>query len=140
MRSQVEKSAMAVVLLDKKILTIVEDIYGYDVLSLPKGHQEKNEELLDTAIRECFEETNYQLDGSLFVKKLRKYHYEFTTPNKFHVKKIIYPYLFKVNDPGDLQIKEERIKEVKWMDLEEFSLNCKYDNVKKIANYLLKQA
>lgn len=38
MRSRVEKSAMAVVLLDKKILTIVEDIYGYDVLSLPKGH------------------------------------------------------------------------------------------------------
>ena len=54
----IEQSAMAVVLCKGKILAIVEDIYGRKVLSLPKGHNEQGETLLQTAIRECFEETN----------------------------------------------------------------------------------
>lgn len=54
----IEQSAMAVVLCKGKILATVEDIYGRKVLSLPKGHNEQGETLLQTAIRECFEETN----------------------------------------------------------------------------------
>ena len=71
-----EESVMAIVFCKEKLLATRELIYGKEVLSCPKGHIEIEESHMDTAIRECYEETgviinkdDYLLEcESFFVK------------------------------------------------------------------------
>lgn len=88
--AKAEESAMAVVTCKNKILTTTELIYGTQTLSLPKGHREENEEIVDTAIRECFEETNITLTKENLIKELTPYSYEFLTPSNQLIKKTIF--------------------------------------------------
>lgn len=128
-----ELSAMAVVLCDKEILATNELIYGKEVLSLPKGHKEENESLIDTAIRECFEETNIVISKTDFIKELKSFSYEFLTPSNKPIRKTVVPFLFKVNDKGSPLAKEKRMISVSWMNKEEFLDNCTHENVKKVV-------
>ena len=128
-----EQSAMAIVLYNENILVTVELIYGKEILSLPKGHKEENEELVDTAIRECFEETNVVLTKENFVKELLPYSYEFQTPSKQLIKKTVFPFLFTVNSEGDPRPKEKRIVSVQWMSIEQFVNNCTLESVKNLV-------
>lgn len=132
--AQIEESAMAIVMCKGKILTINEMIYGKETLSLPKGHKEDNETLLETSIRECYEETNIVINEFCLVKKLTPYTYEFLNPSNKLIRKTIIPYLFEVTDFGNPKPKEERMKSVQWMNVEEFLLACHYENVKNIVN------
>ncbi len=129
----IEQSAMAVVLCKGKILATVEDIYGRNVLSLPKGHNEQGETLLQTAIRECFEETNIVLTEENMVKALTPYSYQFSTPSNKLVQKTIAPFLFEVESEGQPIAKEKRMISVQWMEISEFLQKCSYDNVKAIV-------
>lgn len=129
----IEQSAMAVVLCKGKILATVEDIYGRNVLSLPKGHNEQGETLLQTAIRECFEETNIVLTEENMVKALTPYSYQFSTPSNKLVQKTIAPFLFEVESEGQPIAKEKRMISVGWMEISEFLQKCSYDNVKAIV-------
>ena len=129
----IEQSAMAVVLCKGKILATVEDIYGKQVLSLPKGHNEQGETLLQTAIRECFEETNIILTEENFVKALTPYSYQFSTPSNKLVQKTIAPFLFEVESEGQPIAKEKRMISAQWMEISEFLQKCSYDNVKAIV-------
>ena len=129
----IEQSAMAVVLCKGKILATVEDIYGRNVLSLPKGHNEQGETLLQTAIRECFEETNIVLTEENLVKALTPYSYQFSTPSNKLVQKTIAPFLFEVESEGQPIAKEKRMISVGWMEISEFLQKCSYDNVKAIV-------
>lgn len=133
---KIEESAMAVVLCDNKILATNELIYGKERVSLPKGHKEENEIVLDTAIRECFEETNIVVSKDNLVKELTPFSYEFSTPSDELIRKTIYPFLFEINDFGDPLSKEERIVWVKWLEKEEFLNLCTHDNVKEIVRNL----
>ena len=129
----IEQSAMAVVLCKGKILATVEDIYGRNVLSLPKGHNEQGETLLQTAIRECFEETNIVLTEENLVEPLTPYSYQFSTPSNKLVQKTIAPFLFEVESEGQPIAKEKRMISAQWMEISEFLQKCSYDNVKAIV-------
>ena len=129
----IEQSAMAVVLCKGKILATVEDIYGRNVLSLPKGHNEQGETLLQTAIRECFEETNIVLTEENLVKPLTPYSYQFSTPSNKLVQKTIAPFLFEVESEGQPIAKEKRMISAQWMEISEFLQKCSYDNVRAIV-------
>lgn len=129
----VEVSAMAVVLHEDRILSTVEMIYGKETLSLPKGHQEINESLIETAIRECFEETNVFITQDDLIKGLESFSYEFLTPSKKHVRKIVVPFLFRVKNEGDPIAKEKRMISVNWMDMKDFSVDCTHENVRKVV-------
>lgn len=133
----IEQSAMAVVLCKGKILATVEDIYGRNVLSLPKGHNEQGETLLQTAIRECFEETNIVLTEENLVKALVPYSYQFSTPSNKLVQKTIVPFLFEVESEGQPIAKEKRMISVGWMEISEFLQKCSYDNIKAIVKAIL---
>lgn len=130
--NNIEKSAMAIVLYKNHILTTKEIIYGKEVLSCPKGHQEKGETLLETAIRECYEETNILLTKENLVKELDSYSYKYITPNNESKRKTIFPYLFKVLDEGYPLSKEEKIISVNWLSIDEFLKQCSYENVVKL--------
>ena len=129
----IEVSAMAVVLCNGKILSTNEMIYGKETLSLPKGHQEENEALIETAIRECFEETNISLAKENLRRKLTPYSYQFSTPSNKLVRKTIVPFLFEVNQEGNPIPKEERMISVQWMDVAEFLEKCTHENVKSVV-------
>ncbi|MCH5171883.1 MAG: NUDIX domain-containing protein [Erysipelotrichales bacterium] len=128
-----EESAMAMVLFGDKILTTNELIYGKNTLSLPKGHKKDGEEFIDTAIRECFEETNIIIGTNNLVKELPSYSYEFLNNSNQLIRKTIIPFLFIVNSEGTPLSKEERIISTQWMNIDEFINNCTYDSVKKIV-------
>ena len=129
----IELSAMAVVTCKGKILSTNELIYGKETLSLPKGHKEKNESLIETAIRECFEETNISISEKDLIRQLTPYSYEFLTPSSKLIRKIIVPFLFEVNEKGNPLPKEERIVSVQWMDVAEFSEKSTYESVKLVV-------
>ena len=123
---------MAVVVCCGKVLVTVEDIYGKSVLSLPKGHVELGETVLEAAIRECFEETDVKLDKQHAVKELPSYSYGFTTPDGVEICKTITPILFRLSIEPTPCAKEKRISKAEFMPIDEFLQNCAYENVRKI--------
>ena len=137
-KAQIEESAMAAVVCKDKILATNELIYGKNTLSLPKGHREENEDIVDTAIRECFEETNILITRDNLAGKLDPFSYEFLTPSNTLIRKTIYPFLFRVDDEGEPLAKEKRITSVKWIKIDEFTDSCTHDTVKKIAKQIKK--
>ncbi len=129
----IEVSAMAVVLCNGKLLVTTEDIYGNLRLSLPKGHQEQGETLIETAIRECFEETNVVITPADMQRQLTAFSYEFLTPSNKFVRKTIVPFLFEIADFGTPIPKEKRVISVQWMNIADFLQNCSYQNVKTVV-------
>ena len=130
---KLEESCMAVVLFGDKVLTTRELIYGKETLSLPKGHIEVGESHADTAIRECFEETDIRLKKTDVVGELEPYMVRFTDHHFKLVCKAIYPVVFRVSQCGSPCPKEERMVEARFMDIKEFLTACTYDNVKQIV-------
>ncbi len=128
-----ELSAMAVVLSGNKILATNELIYGKETLSLPKGHKEIGESLIDTAIRECFEETNIIITEDDLIKELTPFSYEFLTPSNRLIRKTIVPFLFETKSEGNPFPKEERMISVEWMNKDDFLDKCTLENVRMIV-------
>lgn len=126
---KIERSAMAIVVSNDEVLYTIEDIYGKCVLSLPKGHIEKGESRIDTAIRECQEETGIVLSKDDFVKEGTPYSYRFVD-NYTLVKKIIYPVLFRQDHKGAPIYNEKDIKEIGYMKIHTFYNKCDYENVR----------
>lgn len=135
--TKIELSAMAVVIYNGKILSINEIIYGKETLSLPKGHKEENESIIETAIRECYEETNIVISKEDLVKELSSYSYEFLTPSNKLIRKTIVPFLFEVQTEGNPIPKEERMISVQWMDKDELIDKCSHENVKLVVKEIL---
>ncbi len=127
-----EKSVMAVVVCNNKILTTHEIIYGDLKIGLPKGHLENGESLIDCAIRETFEETNIVINYNQFYKELRNYVIKFKNHHDEEVSKIIVPLLFFIDEEGNPQPKEERMVKVEYLEFEEFLIVCSYDNVRGV--------
>ncbi len=134
---KVEESAMAIVLCKDEILYTVEDIYGKMALSLPKGHIEKGETHIDTAIRECKEETGIVLLKDNFVREGKPYSYKFVDSHHNIVKKIIYPVLFRQRLKGEIKYNEKRVVEIGYKKLYDFYSKCTYDNVKIMISELV---
>ena len=55
--------------------------HGKEILSLHKEHKEDNETIIETAIRECYEETNIIISKDDLIKELASYSCEFLTPS-----------------------------------------------------------
>ncbi len=133
-----EESAMAIVFYKKQILSTIELIYGKEVLSCPKGHIEKNETHIETAIRECFEETNVILKKEDYIVEVEPYTIQFVDHHNDFISKTIYPVCFCINQKGNPLSKEERVLSIQYMDIEDFLLQCSYDNVKTMVRNSLR--
>ena len=131
-----ETSAMAVVVCNGRVLATVEDIYGKSVLSLPKGHVEQGESVLQAAIRECFEETDVKLTAQDAVRELPSYSYDFTTPQGQQIHKTLCPVLFSLSEEQTPRAKEKRISKIEFMPIDDFLQRCAYDNVRKLFENL----
>lgn len=134
-----EKSAMALVLCNGKILATEEDIYGRVVLSLPKGHIEKGENAIGAAIRECFEETGVVLQVSDVSFEVEPFSYHFSDLQGATVKKTIYIVVFAVDTILPTRITEKRIKSAKFWEVQDFLQRCSYQNVKNTVQSALEK-
>lgn len=127
-----ENSVMAVVVCRNKVLTTYELIYGNLKVSLPKGHLELGETLMECAIRETYEEANIIIDSSNFYKELSSFEICFNNHDSEEVCKTITPLLFFICEEGNPEPKEKRMVHVEYLEFDEFLKRCSYDNVKKI--------
>lgn len=147
----IHESAISLVFNKGKVLTLIEKQvppYYQIEYSLPKGHVEKNETHVETAIRETKEEANFILKKSNFVCELNPVEYYFDNPldGKFS-KKIIYPIIFKLDENKDsIQLNkptEDWIEKVKFTDITEFkqhtSHDLKIELIEKGLTYLLEK-
>lgn len=89
--------------------------------------------MIETTIRECFEETNSIITKANFIKELESYSHEFLTPDNKLIRKTIVTFLFNVNEKGDPIAKEERMIAVNWISKDEFLNNCTHENVKNVV-------
>ena len=105
-------------------------IYRNDKWDLPKGKIEKNEVIIDAAIREVTEETGV---GDLMVTKpLNTTYHVFNSKGKFKLKKT-YWFLMKSNYNAPLvPQEEENIQAAVWRSKTDFPLLMKnaYENIK----------
>jgi len=98
------------IVLNKKGQVLVVD-QGGKSWSLPKGHIEKDEEILKTAKREIYEETG--VSKLKFIKNLGSYKRK-SLNNKNEIK-TIYMFLFET-DQEDLKPVDHHNHEARWVD------------------------
>ena len=105
-------------------------IYRNDKWDLPKGKIEKNEVIIDAAIREVIEETG--VGDLMATKPLNTTYHVFNARGKFKLKKT-YWFLMKSNYDGPLvPQEEENIQAAVWRSKTDFPLLMKnaYENIK----------
>lgn len=105
-------------------------IYRNDKWDLPKGKIEKNEVIIDAAIREVMEETG--VGDLMATKPLNTTYHVFNAKGKFKLKKT-YWFLMKSNYDGPLvPQEEENIQAAVWRSKTDFPLLMKnaYENIK----------
>ena len=112
-------------------------IYRNDKWDLPKGKIEKNEVIIDAAIREVTEETGV---GDLMVTKpLNTTYHVFNSKGKFKLKKT-YWFLMKSNYDGPLvPQEEENIQAAVWRPRADFPLLMEnaYENIKILLEEIM---
>ena len=135
---KLEHSAMAIILHDDEIVVTYERIYTDTAISLPKGHIEKNETIIDAAIREAKEEAGIIVSRDDIIGEAESYATHYITPNDTEIVKIIYPIIFKINERRSINITEKRIEKVVYMKLKDFYKLCSYSNIRDIVKKIKK--
>lgn len=128
-----ERCAMAVVFAKDKILYTRELIYGKLVTSLPKGHLERGESVVQAAVRECREETGVDLSNVKTFQQIQGFSYFFTDLQKQSIAKEICPVVFRLSDERPTCITEPRIMTAAFVPVDVFLSECSYENVKQVV-------
>ena len=105
-----EKSCGCIVIENNKVLLIQHIKRGH--WGFPKGHVEKNENEMQTAIREVKEETNIDVE----IDENKRYEEHYNTGKKGY-KEVVYFLAKKVG--GEIKAQEKEIRNVEWVDISE---------------------
>jgi bis(5'-nucleosidyl)-tetraphosphatase len=108
---------------------LIHQIHG-NFWGFPKGHVEPEETPIDTAKRELFEETGYQISKLLKENPWTEF-YTFTKQSKMVRKKVEY---FLVEVTGDFSLQVEEIHDGKWFTFDEAMQKVTYPSAKNILN------
>ena len=124
-----EISCGAIIIKNGKVLLVEQN---NDIISFPKGHQEKGENRMVTAIRETKEETN--LDIEIVSEKEYKVSYivKDNTP-----KDTIF-YLAREVSNNDLIPQSTEVRNVFWVPLEEVRETINRENIKELWDEVFK--
>ncbi|MBR3898548.1 MAG: NUDIX domain-containing protein [Bacilli bacterium] len=118
-----EKACGGIIIKDGKVL-MVKQVKGFT--GFPKGHTEKGETEIETAIREIKEETN--VDVKLDDSKSYRIYY---SPNPNISKEVVY-YLGKVVDDNNPLAQEGEVTEVIWVDIDKVEETLSFENIKEM--------
>ncbi len=124
-----EKSCGGIIIKDKKVL-MIRQTKGF--IGFPKGHVEKNETEIETALREIEEETNVK---ALLDKNKRYTIYYSPKPN---IKKEVVYFLGKVLDDKDSKPQQGETEEILWVDIDKVEEKLSFDNIKEMWQKVLK--
>lgn len=124
-----EKACGGIIIKNKKVL-MIRQTKGF--IGFPKGHVEKKETEIETAIREIEEETNIkaQLDEN---KRYTIYY----SPKPNIEKEVVY-FLGKVLDDKNPKPQQGETEEVLWVDIDKVEDNLSFDNIKEMWQKVLK--
>lgn len=123
-----EKSCGAIIFNDNKVL-ILQQAAGH--WGFPKGHVEKGETEVETAIREIKEETNLDVEINDNYRYTEKY-----SPTEGVEKEVIYFIAKKIG--GEIKPQEEEVQKIEWLDFEEALERLTYDNSRKLLKRAFK--
>jgi len=105
---------------------------------LPKGKIEEDEDIVETSVREVFEEGGVKAD---VVKYLGKIHYTFKNSwkNNEIVNKTVHWYLMKARSMHCNPQKEEGFIDARFIHIKRVATLAKYDDEKKIIEKAIKE-
>ena len=117
-----EKSCGAIIFNNDEVLVVKQksDFYGF-----PKGHMEKNETEMDSALREVKEETNLDIEIN---ENLR---FTITYIIKDNVKKEVVYFVGKAKNT-DVKIQKEELNSAEWIKVEKVKDILTFDNLKDL--------
>ena len=98
----------------------------------PKGHVEKNETEIETAIREVKEETNLDVE----IDANKRYTMEYVT-DKGTLKQVVL-FIAKCTG-GEIKAQECEVNDIKWLDFDEAMQTITYDNTRELFKKILKE-
>lgn len=122
-----EKSCGCIIIENSKVLLIkqIKGIWGF-----PKGHVEKDETELETAIREVKEETNIDVE----VQEDKRYTMNYKT-DKGADKEVVLFLAKKIG--GDIKPQESEVSVIEWLDFDEAIKKISYENTKELFRKVL---
>ena len=127
--NEIEKSCGCVIINDDKVL-LIKQTKGH--WGFPKGHVEKNETEVETAIREVKEETNLDVE----IDANKRYAMKYIT-DKGSLKQVI---LFIAKCVGgNIKAQECEVNDIKWLDFDEAIKTITYDNTRELFKKILKE-
>ena len=118
-----EKSCGCIIIKDDKVLLVYEkdrNFWGF-----PKGHMEKGENEIETALREVKEEVGLDVE----IDENKRYIQNYIIRDEID-KTSVYYIAFPKN--GEIQKQESEIEDVKWCDYEEAINTLTFENSKEI--------
>ena len=122
-----EKSCGAVIFDGDKVL-VIQQIKGH--WGFPKGHVEKGETEVQTAIREIKEETNLDVEIDESKRYVERY-----SPEEGIEKDVVYFVAKKTG--GEIKVQEEEVKATEWLTLAQAMERLTYDNSKNILKQIM---
>lgn len=122
-----EKSCGCIIIENRKVLLIkqIKGIWGF-----PKGHVEKDETELETAIREVKEETNIDVE----VQEDKRYTMNYKT-DKGADKEVVLFLAKKIG--GEIKPQESEVSVIEWLDFDEAIKKISYENTKELFRKVL---
>ncbi len=122
-----EKSCGCIIIENDKVLLLqqVEGHWGF-----PKGHMEKNETEIQTALREVKEETNLDVE----IDKKKRYN-EYYITNRGSQKEVVLFIAKKIG--GEIKVQEEEIRNIKWLLFKEAEQTITYESTKELFRKVL---
>ena len=124
-----EKSCGCIIIKDNKVL-LIKQTKGH--WGFPKGHVEKNETEIETAIREVKEETNLDVE----IDANKRYTMEYVT-DKGKLKQVVL-FIAKCIG-GEIKAQECEVNDIKWLDFDEAIETITYDNTRELFKKILKE-
>ena len=116
-----EKSCGAIIFNDKNEVLLIKQNSGN--WCFPKGHMEKGETEVQTAIREIKEETNVD------IKINENYRYELSYLQREDMTKTVVYFVAKEINNNEIKLQDIELQNYKWTKPEEVANTLTYDNI-----------
>lgn len=124
-----EKSCGAVIFDEGKVL-LIKQIAGH--WGFPKGHMEKKETEMQTALREVKEETNLDIEIVDEHRYIEDYH-----PREGVRKVVVFFIAKKIG--GEIKIQEEEVKDTEWLSPKDALERLTHESSKNILKEIMKK-
>ena len=124
-----EKACGCIIINNNKVLLIKQTMGHW---GFPKGHVEKGETEIETAIREVKEETNLNVE----IEADKRYTMEYMT-DKGNLKQVVL-FIAKYTE-GEIKAQECEVKDIKWIEFDKAIDIITYDNTRELFKQILKE-